>query len=228
MTLQLEYVILNAENNVMMNITTERKFSNERKSKKIRRFISSGKICSASTVDREGHPRSRIINIMIAAEEGMYIVTSKGKPFYEQLEETGEIALSAMCPDCQSLKFYGKVKKVEKKWVDEVFRQNPGMNEVYPGDTRYILDAFLIYEGYGEWFDLLNYPINRETFSYGTAEEVCGFRITDLCIGCGACLKVCPQKCIEEGMPFAIRREHCLQCGACMEVCPAGAVKKLH
>ena len=186
------------------------------------------KICSASTVDREGHPRSRIINIMIAAEEGMYIVTSKGKPFYEQLEETGEIALSAMCPDCQSLKFYGKVKKVEKKWVDEVFRQNPGMNEVYPGDTRYILDAFLIYEGYGEWFDLLNYPINRETFSYGTAEEVCGFRITDLCIGCGACLKVCPQKCIEEGMPFAIRREHCLQCGACMEACPAGAVKKLH
>ena len=158
----------------------------------------------------------------------MYIVTSKGKPFYEQLEETGEIALSAMCPDCQSLKFYGKVKKVEKKWVDEVFRQNPGMNEVYPGDTRYILDAFLIYEGYGEWFDLLNYPINRETFSYGTAEEVCGFRITDLCIGCGACLKVCPQKCIEEGIPFAIRREHCLQCGACMEVCPAGAVKKLH
>ena len=186
------------------------------------------KICSASTVDREGHPRSRIINIMIAAEEGMYIVTSKGKPFYEQLEETGEIALSAMCPDCQSLKFYGKVKKVEKKWVDEVFRQNPGMNEVYPGDTRYILDAFLIYEGYGEWFDLLNYPINRETFSYGTAEEVCGFRITDFCIGCGACLKVCPQKCIEEGMPLAIRREHCLQCGACMEVCPAGAVKKLH
>lgn len=186
------------------------------------------KICSASTVDRKGHPRSRIINIMIAAEEGMYIVTSKGKPFYEQLEETGEIALSAMCPDCQSLKFYGKVKKVEKKWVDEVFRQNPGMNEVYPGDTRYILDAFLIYEGSGEWFDLLHYPINRETFSYGTEEEVCGFRITDSCIGYGACLKVCPQKCIEEGRPFAIHPEHCLQCGACMEACPAGAVKKLH
>ena len=96
------------------------------------------------------------------------------RQFYEQLERTGEIALSAMCPDCQSLKFYGKVKKAEKKWVDEVFVQNPGMNEVYPGDTRYILDAFLIYEGVGEWFDLLNYPISRETFSYGTAEEICG------------------------------------------------------
>ena len=63
------------------------------------------KIASAATVDREGHPRTRIINVMIGAQEGMYIVTAKGKPFYEQLMETGEIALSAMCPDCQSLKF---------------------------------------------------------------------------------------------------------------------------
>lgn len=186
------------------------------------------KICSAATVDTAGHPRSRIINIMIAADEGMYIVTSKGKPFYEQLETTGEIALSAMCPDCQSLKFTGKVKKVEKKWVDEVFLQNPGMNEVYPGDTRYILDAFLIYEGSGEWFDLLHYPINRESFSYGVSEEVCGFEITDSCIGCGKCLSVCPQKSIIEGSPYKIQPEHCLQCGACKEACPAEAVKKLH
>lgn len=186
------------------------------------------KICSAATVDAQGHPRTRIINIMLAGDEGMYIVTSKGKPFYEQLEHTGEIALSAMCPDCQSLKFYGKVKKVDKKWVDEVFLKNPGMNEVYPGDTRYILDAFLIYKGSGEWFDLMNYPINRETFAYGTEEEECGFKITEDCTGCGACLNVCPQKCIEEGVTFRIRREHCLQCGACKEICPSGAVKKLH
>ena len=87
------------------------------------------KIASAATVDEGGHPRSRIMNIMIASDEGMYIVTSKGKPFYSQLVKTGEIALSAMCPDCQSLKFWGKVKMAEKKWVDEVFEQNPGMNE---------------------------------------------------------------------------------------------------
>lgn len=55
------------------------------------------KIASAATVDQDGHPRSRIINVMIAAEEWMYIVTSKGKPFYEQIMNTGEIALRA-CP----------------------------------------------------------------------------------------------------------------------------------
>ncbi|MDO4272322.1 MAG: 4Fe-4S binding protein [Eubacteriales bacterium] len=184
------------------------------------------KIASAATVDVAGHPRSRIINIMIAAEEGMYIVTSKGKPFYRQLVDSGEIALSAMCPDCQSLKFYGKVRMADKIWVDRVFEENPGMNEVYPGDTRYILDAFLIYAGTGEWFDLLNYPISRETFSYGMEEETSGFEITDACTGCGSCLSVCPQKCIDQGSPYVIHTAHCLQCGACREICPSEAVRE--
>lgn len=198
----------------------------DEKAKKYVDLFRKVKIASAATVDSEGHPRSRIINIMISTDEGMYIVTSKGKPFYEQLTATGEIALSAMCPDCQSLKFYGKVKLAGKDWVDRVFEDNPGMNEVYPGDTRYILDAFLIYAGTGEWFDLLNYPINRETFSYGMKEERVGFEIQENCIGCSSCAAACPQKCITEGTPYRIEQEHCLQCGACREVCPVGAVIK--
>ena len=98
-----------------------------------------------------------------------------------------------------------------------------GLNEVYPGDTRYILDAFLIYEGTGEWFDLLHHPISRETFSYGMEEEQVHFEISEDCIGCGSCLPVCPQQCIAEGTPFVIDTPHCLQCGACREVCPVQA-----
>lgn len=90
------------------------------------------KIAAAATVDAEGHPQARIINVMLAEDDGMYIVTSRGKPFYKQLVETGEIALAAMCPDCQSLKFTGKLRVVDKSWVDKVFAQNPGMNESTP------------------------------------------------------------------------------------------------
>lgn len=186
------------------------------------------KIASAATVDEKGRPQSRIINVMIAADEGMYIVTSKGKPFYKQLIDTGRIALSAMCPDCQSLKFSGRVRQVDKQWVDLVFEANPGMKEVYPGETRDALEAFLIYEGSGEWFDLLSYPINRETFAYNTEEEAAGFEITDDCIGCGLCLPVCPQKCIVKGQAYGIMKSHCLQCGACLAACPQGAIRRLH
>ena len=76
------------------------------------------KIATAATVDAQGHPQARIINVMLSEDDGMYIVTSKGKPFYKQLVETGEIALAAMCPDCQSLKFTGRLRVVGKAWVE--------------------------------------------------------------------------------------------------------------
>ena len=39
------------------------------------------KIASAATVDADGNPQSRIINVMLCEPEGLYIVTSRGKPF---------------------------------------------------------------------------------------------------------------------------------------------------
>ena len=142
------------------------------------------KVASAATVDAQGRPQSRIINVMLALDEGMVIVTSRGKPFWKQLTESGLVALSAMCPECQSLKFTGSVRRMEdsRAWVDEVFLHNPGMNEVYPGQSRYALDAFLIYEGGGEWFDLLHHPISRKRFAYGGTEmELVGFSILETC-----------------------------------------------
>ena len=185
------------------------------------------KIATAATVDADGHPQARIINIMLAEDDGMYIVTSKGKLFYQQLVESGEIALAAMCQANQSLKFNGKLRIADKRWVDKVFEHNPGMNEVYPGESRYILDAFHIYEGCGEWFDLQHYPIQRESFAYGGArEDYQKFEITASCIGCGQCAAACPQQCIKEGEPYEIVSRNCLLCGRCVEFCPADAIKK--
>ena len=61
------------------------------------------------TATAQGRHQARVINIMRAEDDGMYIVTSKGKPFYKQLVDTGEIALAAMCPGCQPLKFTGRL-----------------------------------------------------------------------------------------------------------------------
>jgi len=49
------------------------------------------------------------------------------------------------------------------------------------------------------------------------------------CIGCGACLKQCPQNAItgEKKQPHIINPEKCIKCGACYDVCKFDAIKRV-
>lgn len=51
-------------------------------------------------------------------------------------------------------------------------------------------------------------------------------RITDKCIGCNACNRVCPVDCIEGGLKeqHSIDYVRCTHCGACVTACPVNAI----
>ena len=182
-----------------------------------------------ATVDERGLPAIRIIDVMLTEEEKLYFCTSRGKDFYRQLMASGNVATTGMNREYQMVRLSGKAKRLpeQKKWIDRIFRENPSMNQVYPGESRYVLEPFCVDKGQVEFFDLGKSPIVRASFPLGeqTAEEK-GFLITQDCIGCGICRESCPQGCIEEGEPFVIRQEHCLHCGLCFERCPAGAIER--
>lgn len=182
-----------------------------------------------ATVDGSGMPHVRIIDVMIVEDEKLYFCTARGKEFYEELIDSKNVGITGMNKKYQSVRLHGTVKKLEeqKYWIDRIFQENPAMQGVYPGESRYILEAFCVEEGEVEFFDLGKEPINRAYFTLGMKTEIKqGYEITESCIGCGKCKAECPQQCIIKETPYKIEQSHCLHCGLCFENCPANAIRK--
>lgn len=185
------------------------------------------KDCAFATVDEKGYPQNRIIDVMLVENDTLYFLTARGKHFYNQLINGKVAAITGLNSRWQTVRLVGKVEKLEDQtyWIDRIFTLNPSMNDVYPGDARYILEPFCIRDGELEFFDLSGTPIVRESFALGNGVITKkGFCITDGCIGCGLCKENCPQQCIDDGTPFVISQKNCLHCGLCYENCPAQAI----
>lgn len=182
-----------------------------------------------ATVDADGKPRARIIDIMLAEPSRLIFCTARGKRFYQELTARPEVAVTGMNDRWQSIRLTGRAARLseteQRAWIDRIFEANPAMNDVYPGDARYILEAFAIDRGELEFFDLGRSPIVRESFAFdGCVSEIRGFKIVDGCIGCDTCAGLCPQQAIDAGTPYAIRQANCLHCGLCFENCPVDAI----
>lgn len=187
------------------------------------------KSVAMASVDQNNHPQVRIIDIMLVENHTIYFCTAKGKNFYEELIKQSYVSILGMSKEYQSIRLCGKAIHLtnQHKWIDKIFEHNPVMNTVYPGDSRYILEPFCIKDYTIEYFDLSTYPINRFEEAVGSVQPLKkGFTITDACISCGKCQRVCPQKCITSGIPYKIQSQHCLHCGLCAQTCPMNAIKK--
>lgn len=186
-----------------------------------------------ATVDDDGLPVTCAIDMMDCDENSLYFLTARGKAFYDRLKKREFLAFTAMQGEntmtSVAVSVRGKVREIGFNKIPELFRKNPYMNEIYPTEeSQRALTVFQIYDGSGEWFDLSKKPIDRASFSFGKAEKrQNGYIINENCIGCGSCLEVCPQSCIDiNNTPAVIEQHNCLHCGNCMTVCPANAVER--
>ncbi len=184
---------------------------------------------TVATIGTDGHPQTRVIDMMLYDENGVYFLTAKGKAFYDQLMDQQYIAVSAT-KDKKAVSLRGKIKNIGYEKLDEIFEKNTYMQKIYPNDTRAALQVFQLYEAQGEFFDISD-PSNivRESIVIGNVEVVkTGYFVGEECIGCKLCYSVCPQKCIDTTKkPVEIDQNHCLHCGRCAETCQKQTIKKV-
>lgn len=181
-----------------------------------------------ATIGADGHPQTRVIDMMLHDGEYVYFLTAKGKDFYSQLMEQKYVAVSAT-KDKVAISIRGIIENIGKDNLDLIFEKNPYMKDIYPRDTREVLEVFRIIRGQGEFFDLRNPShIVRDYFVIGEEkQQKSGYYVGDECIRCKLCYSICPQKCIDiSKKPVEIIQNNCLHCGRCAEICPKQNIKK--
>ena len=206
-------------------------------------------VLTASTISgNEVH--SRIMHLNGYDDEGIYIRTMGSKPYGRQLKEGGKITLCGIddtrvmghneegvpeFPPGYFIRLIGEVKFLDEDSLREKAKTNEALKlavydiEHYPAMRD---GNFVINKAKGEIYDHdfscknRDHKLLRKRFSFGGMKyNKVGPTITDKCIECGACLKNCTFKAIEEGSPYRIIPERCDDCGTCIVSCPAEAIE---
>ncbi len=184
-----------------------------------------------ATLRADGHPETRAIDIMLADENSIYIITPKGKKFYQQLITNPYIALTSISGDGgtmskKSISIRGKIREITRELLPVIFEENSYLNDIYKTEqSKGSIRIFQMYEGQGEYFDLTTQPMTQYAFVLGNTKlEHYQYIIGEKCIGCGHCAEICSQKCITKGLPYVIHQEHCMHCAICVDKCPQNAI----
>lgn len=127
------------------------------------------KIAVFSTVDENGQPHARHINIGVANEEGVFFMTSPKTNFYKQLQANPKVAITGFNEDgylVQVIRISGVVREIGKEGLNEVLKDNPYVEQVYPDvEERSNVQVFQLYQGEGFYHSMSQG--HKYTFSIG-------------------------------------------------------------
>lgn len=130
-----------------------------------------------ATVDNEGKPSTRVVNLMHQDGENIYFLTSNKKQMYRQLIENPNVALTGMTEGEDTLSkktitIQGKVKCIGRDKLDILLEKSPYMYDIYPTEeARKVLEVFTFESAIGEVYDLTVLPPRVTTFKLGSIKK---------------------------------------------------------
>lgn len=202
-----------------------------------------------ATIDN-GYPETRIAHFFAYDDHGLYFRTMTTKPFYHQLQE-GKISVCGLAAATEvthdedglplfepgySIRVTGDCEKVPTEYIKEKAQTDERFVMGYNDIVKYpALRAFRIKKARGEIFDFdfekqsRDHKLLRTPFTINEFETPKrGLWITDNCVNCGKCQKVCSFTAIFKGEThYEIDQKKCDMCGDCTLSCHFDAITNI-
>lgn len=127
------------------------------------------KVVVFSSVDSQGNPHARYINVGVANESGIFFMTSKQTKFYHQLKANPKVAIAGKSEEgylIQVMRIEGEVRELGHEQLEEVLEGNEYVKYVYPTkEEQNAVQVFQVYKGHAFYQSLTQG--HKYTFSFG-------------------------------------------------------------
>lgn len=129
-----------------------------------------------ATVDENGDPETRIVDMMLLEGTTLYFMTSSRKRLYRSLMKHPKVSITGVTTgenslQKQSVTLNSSAICIGQEKLAEILQENPYMNEIvksqYPSENEQkTLQVFKLEHGSGQFFDLSTTPASSRSFSW--------------------------------------------------------------